>query len=179
MENLLNTSLTTRASFLSALSDLIPGCDAADIAQSTDWLSQVQSLKPPRQPTPVIDLFTMLLTSKLAYEPQQRDLVILHHEIVTARADGSGPLEIHSAALEAYGSSSTSAMALCVGLPVAIAALQILDGKVMSAGVQGPTNPVIYEHILEVMQARGMGLTECSKLRPKHGVGATLERHWA
>lgn len=179
MEDILKASLTSRASFISALADLIPGCDAEHIYQSVHWLSQTQLLAP-SQTKPVIDLFTTLLADKLAYELHQRDLVVLHHEIVTSDNKNPQSLEVHTAALEAYGNDETSAMASCVGLPIAIAALRVLDTKVKLAGVQGPTDPAMYEHILDVMQIHGFSLKESAKsLQYPIGVAATLKNHWA
>lgn len=104
MEDVTKTSLTNRASLLSALTELVPDCDATGLLDSIEWLSQVKGPAPPQHPIPAIDLFTTLLASKLAYEPQQRDVVVLHHEIITTKEDGTGSLEeAHTAALEVYG----------------------------------------------------------------------------
>ncbi|OBZ72980.1 Peroxisome biosynthesis protein PAS1 [Grifola frondosa] len=131
------------------------------------------SLPPlPSRPTAPIDLFATLLAHKLRYEPSERDLVVLSHEIVTRPKVANAPLtsftteeEVHTSSLITYGTASASAMSRCVGLPVAFAALQVLDGRVIARGVQGPTDKNVYEHILDSLET--VGLVERS-VRPQH-----------
>ncbi|KAI5116909.1 hypothetical protein M0805_000804 [Coniferiporia weirii] len=163
VEDLTNTAITQPSSMLSALSDLVPGCDAKELYESIAWISQTNDdcvLPPPKTPTPVIDLFTTLLSHKLAYEPQERDLVVLHHEVITSAhgsPEGSRD-EIHHSALEVYGTPEHSAMSLCVGLPVAMAALRVLDDGFKAAGVRGPDDPAMYEYVLQGIQSRGLDM---------------------
>lgn len=108
-----------------------------------------------------IDLLTSLLAHKLRYNPGERDMVVLSHEIV-ARPQGAPSgvdEEIHKSQLIAYGTDSASAMSRTVGLPVAFAALQILDGKVKAKGVQGPNiERSIYQGVLEGLAGVGLGM---------------------
>ena len=51
-------------------------------------------------------------------------------------------------------------MAKTVGLPVAIATLAILDGKITTPGVQIPIAKEIYQPILEELEAYGVSFKE-------------------
>jgi len=102
----------------------------------------------------------MILAHKLKYEPDERDLVILSHEIVAQSIDKPGVDEIYISSLVTYGTPTASAMSRCVGLPVAFATLQVLDGKVHIRGVQGPTDATVYIPVLEGLKEVGLGMKE-------------------
>jgi len=58
-------------------------------------------------------------------------------------------------------------MSRCVGLPVAFAALQILNGKVVERGVIGPMHKSIYGSVLKGLSEVGLGVTE----KVRKGIG--------
>ncbi|KAJ3763962.1 Saccharopine dehydrogenase-domain-containing protein [Lentinula raphanica] len=125
-----------------------------------------------------IDLFIALLSHKLQYGSGERDMVVLVHEVVTRG--------IHTSSLVIFGSHHPtqrvnvsgaveyeyeSAMARSVGIPVAVAALAVLDGSqdtqdtqdtqgIPLRGVHGPTHPSIRTKILEGMAQAGLGMRE-------------------
>ena len=161
-------------SFLSAMSSIVPSSQVDDIVSALRWLSLIPgrlssaSLLPlPKRPMAPIDLFTILLAHKLKYEPHERDLVVLSHEIVTQSPLNPRIEEVHTSSLVTYGTSSASAMSRTVGLPVAFAALEILDGKVQVRGVQGPTDKSIYQSVLKGLGEVGLGMKE----RVRKGTG--------
>lgn len=51
-------------------------------------------------------------------------------------------------------------MSRCVGLPVAFAALQVLDGGVSMRGVAGPTDESVYGAVLRGLEEVGLGMKE-------------------
>ena len=53
-----------------------------------------------------------------------------------------------------------TAMAKTVGLPVAMATLQILNGKIKTPGVQLPINKEVYLPILEELEGYGVVFKE-------------------
>lgn len=141
------------------------------------------------EPLPAIDAFTKVLEGKCVYRPcnvaarvpGERDLVLLRHEIMVKRKS-DGKLERHTSALVAYGSpwsfSKTSsgivtpvgeytAMARTVGLPAAIGANLILQGKFSPKaatrdfiGVQTPLIKDYYDPLLKNLQAEGLHFDE-------------------
>ena len=165
------------ASILSAAKDVIPA--ATDIHQLQTALEYL-SLVPSHSPAPPvlkssaapIDHFANLLAQKLRYEPNERDLVILNHEIIAQ--DVSGREEVHSSSLITYGGSDASAMARCVGLPVAFAALRVLDGHVSARGVCGPgVERSLWKGVLDGLEEVGLGMKET--IRPKTSASVTVE----
>jgi len=100
---------------------------------------------------------------QLAYKPHERDMVVLSHEIVTQRR-GVPEKEVHTSSLITYGTDRASAMARTVGIPVAIAALNVLDGKIAVRGVRGPTDASIYKPVLHGLEELGLGMTETTRV---------------
>ena len=164
-----------QASINSAIRDLIPSSQIEPVLCSLEWLFSPESLPPPpTKAATLIDHFSALLAHKLRYEPNERDMVILHHEIIarTISDHGYNYEEVHTSSLTAYGSPKTSAMSQCVGLPVAFSALQVLDGKVSLRGVTGPTHESIYDPVLAKLQEAGLGMKE--SVRRGVGIEDTL-----
>lgn len=128
---------------------------------------------------PALDLFALLLAHKLRYEPHERDMVFLSHELIS-RPRSAGPStdggeEIHTSSLIVRGTLEHSAMALTVGLPIAFAALRILDGEVCVRGVAGPTADVgLYKSILRDLETVGLGMRE-STVKRKVGAGVAAK----
>ncbi|KAF8646029.1 hypothetical protein AX16_007454 [Volvariella volvacea WC 439] len=162
-------------STLSVLNSLIPPSQAEALHQALEWLSLLPAstigfVPSPMPPVPAgpqapLDLFAYLLAYKLRYLPNERDMVILSHEIIAKRNEPLAPEEVHTSSLITYGTPTASAMARTVGLPVAIAALNVVDGKVDVRGVQGPSHPSIYNPVLEGLEAVGLGMKETASVR--------------
>lgn len=161
----------------SVLKDVIPETtDVHQLQTALEYLSLVpsSSLTPPvpKYSATPIDHFANLLAQKLRYEPGERDLVILNHEIISQ--DVSGREEVHSSSLITYGGSEASAMARCVGLPVAFAALRVLDGRITARGVCGPAiEENLWRGVLDSLEEAGLGMKETA--RPNTYTSATLE----
>ncbi|KAJ7758520.1 Saccharopine dehydrogenase-domain-containing protein [Mycena maculata] len=152
----------------SMVKQAVPGEDIEALHDALEWLSLVPSNYNVTVPTPMpplpaepmspLDIFAYLLTFKLHYLPHERDMVILAHEVIAHRP--GMPDEVHHSSLITYGTPKATAMARTVGLPVAIAALNVLDGKVAIRGVVGPTDPSIYRPVLRGLEEAGLGMKE-------------------
>ena len=165
------------ASVLAAAKDVIPTTtDIYQLQTALEYLFLVSSsstvpsvLKSSAAP---IDHFANLLAQKLRYEPHERDLVVLNHEMIAQ--DVSGREEVHSSSLITYGGSEGSAMARCVGLPVAFAALKVLAGRVSARGVCGPAiERDLWKGVLDGLEEVGLGMKET--VRPKTSTSVTVE----
>lgn len=119
-----------------------------------------------------LDLLTIILSHKLKYAPGERDMVILSHQVVsvpsvTSTAQYPWPDALaHSSSLVTYGSQGLgSAMSRTVGLPLAFAAMKVLDGNVRERGVRGPSEcgREVWGSVLEGMESVGMGMTDTTK----------------
>lgn len=181
------------SSFASALSNVVPDQQYRErVLEALQWLglgpiapsssatASMVDLPPlPTKPAAPIDLLTVVLAHKLRYAPGERDLVVLSHEIVAQPASIAGgeagspdETEVYTSSLVSYGTASASAMSRCVGLPVAFATLAVLDGKVVSRGVQGPTEETLYRTVLDGLQ--GVGLEMKESVRRGSGMEARL-----
>lgn len=165
------------ASVLSAVKDVVPAtADIYQLQMALEYLSLVPSSSQappvPKVSASPIDHFANLLARKLCYEPHERDLVVLNHEIIAQ--DVSGQEEVHTSSLITYGGSDASAMSKCVGLPVAFAALKVLDGHVSARGVCGPTvEESLWRGVLDGLEEVGLGMKET--VRPKITTSVTVE----
>lgn len=140
-------------------------------------LSRVRMPTLPDGPMTPLDLFAYLLSEKLRYAPHERDMVVLSHEVIT-REKGLGPRApetVYTSSLITFGGIEGSAMARTVGIPVAIAALNVLDGKVHLRGVVGPTHRSIYEPVLSGLEEAGLGMKETARTI-RSGLADTIEK---
>lgn len=148
------------ASLQSALNDIIAPVDRPTILPALEFFSSLVTTPNPSPAAP-IDHFASLLAQKLKYDQDERDLVILSHEIIATHPSIPHHEEVHTSSLITYGNSNDTAMARCVGLPVAFAALQVLDGQVAARGVWGPgVEKGIWQGVLSGLGRVGLGMKE-------------------
>ena len=178
----------------SALASVLPPSRLPALLEALNWLQLIPSadassgpppaagsgsfVTMPRQALPPADALALHLAHALRYAPRERDLVLLHHEVV-ARDPSSGTERVYTSSLTAYGDARASAMARTVGLPVAFAALRVLDGSVRATGVCGPTaDEAVWRGVLEGLESKGLGFKESVSSGPSmEGVlAADLQR---
>ncbi|XP_051150266.1 alpha-aminoadipic semialdehyde synthase isoform X2 [Andrographis paniculata] len=109
------------------------------------------------------DIACMRMEERLSYSGQEQDMVLLHHEVEVEFPNGM-PSENHRATLLEFGRSiedrQYTAMALTVGIPVAIGALLLLGKNLRSKGVLRPIDPEVYVPGLDILEAYGFKLLE-------------------
>ncbi|XP_011313787.1 alpha-aminoadipic semialdehyde synthase, mitochondrial isoform X2 [Fopius arisanus] len=110
-----------------------------------------------------LDTLTHYLSKKLNYERNERDLIVLRHDVGILWPDNKK--EERGINLVIYGDSrgGHSAMARTVGYPAALAAKMILDGEIQQRGVILPFTPDIYRPILNRLKSEGIESFETSK----------------
>jgi len=174
-------------SLSSAIASVLPFSRVSALLEALNWLQLVPSasasLSPgsavpvPRRALTPADALALHLAHALRYAPHERDLVLLHHEVVAR--DASGAERVYTSSLTALGDARASAMARTVGLPVAFAALRVLDGSVRATGVCGPTaDEAVWGGVLEGLESKGLGFKESvsSGLSMEGVLAADLER---
>lgn len=160
------------------LESILPDLEQADqFLDAMKWLGLVPGGAPagsgsPLPPLPEgahapLDFFAYLLTAKLRFLPGERDMVALTHEIRTT--DQRSAARTYRSTLVAYGTERHSAMARTVGIPVALAALSVLDGRIGVRGVQGATDGSVYAPVLEGLEEAGIGMVESVERVPEGG----------
>ena len=109
-----------------------------------------------------IDTITHFLANKLSYKPNERDIIIMRHNIGIEWPDGTN--EERYINLVVYGDpNGYSAMAKTVGYPTGIAAKMVLNGEIQTRGVIAPMTSEIYHPMLMRLRDEGITSTETSK----------------
>lgn len=119
-----------------------------------------------------LSIFAYLLSHKLRYQPTDKDMVILSHEIISTDYERRFRSEkVHTSTLVAYGTDQmhtgfhgerpASAMARTVGFPAAIAATLVLQGKLDGlVGVRRPSEMEICRPVLRELEDMGIEFEE-------------------
>ncbi len=108
-----------------------------------------------------IDTMTYFLSKKLAYKANERDLIIMRHDIGIEWPDGTQ--ELRNINLVVYGDpNGDSAMAKTVGYPAGIAAKMVLNGEIQYKEVIAPMTTEIYHPMLKRLHDEGITSVETS-----------------
>lgn len=96
------------------------------------------------------DVLQFILETKLALQPDDKDMIIMLHEIEYEKEDKH---VIIKSCLSVKGENNIyTAMAKTVGLPLGIAAKLILEEKITETGLHIPVLPSIYKPVLEELK---------------------------
>jgi saccharopine dehydrogenase-like NADP-dependent oxidoreductase len=99
-----------------------------------------------------------ILNASWTLQPEDKDMIVMYHKF---GYELNGKQEQIDSKMVCIGDDQTyTAMAKTVGLPVAIAALQILNGKIKTPGVQLPITKEVYEPILKELETFGVIFNE-------------------
>ena len=99
-----------------------------------------------------------ILSYKWTLQPEDKDMIVMYHKI---GYEINGEQRQIDSTMVCLGDDQTyTAMAKTVGLPVAIAALKILNDEIQTKGVQLPTAKEVYLPILEELENYGVVFNE-------------------
>jgi saccharopine dehydrogenase-like NADP-dependent oxidoreductase len=99
-----------------------------------------------------------ILTESWTLQPQDKDMIVMYHKF---GYELNGERKQIDATMVCLGDDQTyTAMAKTVGLPVAMATLQILNGNIKTAGVQLPIKEEVYLPILQELEQYGVVFRE-------------------
>ncbi|KAH7976771.1 hypothetical protein HPB52_019157 [Rhipicephalus sanguineus] len=108
-----------------------------------------------------LDTLIFHLSNRLAYEPGERDLVIMRHDIGIQWHDEKKASIPEHVDMVTYGDpNGYSAMAKTVGYPAAIAAKMILQGEIQGKGMVLPFAQEIYGPMLQRLKNEGIRCSE-------------------
>ncbi|WGF93230.1 saccharopine dehydrogenase family protein [Aequorivita marisscotiae] len=95
-----------------------------------------------------------ILEEKWTLAPEDKDMIVMYHKFGYELDGKKHQIDSHMALI---GEDQThTAMAKTVGLPVAIAAVKILNGEINTPGVQRPIAKEVYEPILKELEENGV-----------------------
>jgi saccharopine dehydrogenase-like NADP-dependent oxidoreductase len=107
---------------------------------------------------PPAESLQKLLEKKWAMRPEDKDLVVMAHEI--EYMDGNVKKHIQSSLYIKGADGEHTAMALTVGLPLAIVTKLILNGQISQKGVLMPKYKEIYEPVMKELEEYGVCFKE-------------------
>jgi len=161
--------------YKSFVASLLPGAPADGVAEAVakaagrepgsdpikkmEWLGLFSDEPLPMQKGSPMDVLAHLLLEKLQYAPGERDMIVLHHEFI-AEKDGERPVKIYSTMVDYGIPNGDTSMSRTVGLPAAVGARYILEGRINMPGVQIPVSPGIYEPVLDELGRLGVSFVE-------------------
>jgi len=108
----------------------------------------------PASATTSADILQYLLETRLAMRPQDKDMIVMQHEIGFMR-DGKRCMEKSTLVVKGQDHLHT-AMAKTVGLPLGIAARLVLEGRINLTGLHIPNVPELYMPVLQELEQRGI-----------------------
>lgn len=110
-----------------------------------------------RNATPA-QILEKILSDKWTLNANDKDMIVMYHKF---GYELNGSKHQIDSTMVCIGQDQTyTAMAKTVGLPVAIAALQILNGNITTPGVQLPINREVYTPILKELEEFGIIFNE-------------------
>lgn len=99
-----------------------------------------------------------ILSESWQLHPIDKDMIVMYHRF---GYELNGEKKQIDSKMVTIGEDQTyTAMAKTVGLPVAMAAIRILNGEISTSGVQLPINKEVYEPILEELKTFGVDFKE-------------------
>jgi len=112
----------------------------------------------PRDKNSGAEIIQYLLETRLALLPEDKDMIVMLHEIEYQKGMQSKFIKSH---LIVNGDDSlATAMAKTVGLPLFIACELILNGQISLVGLRVPVVKEIYEPVLYLLEKQGIKFTE-------------------
>jgi hypothetical protein len=123
-----------------------------------DWLGLFADEPLPMTEGGNVDVMAARMRERCSFGPDERDLIVLQHEFVIEGPGGTR--KVYSTLIDFGIPGGDSAMARTVSLPVAIATRLILQGEVTERGVIAPTQPAVYNPILDELERLGIRCQE-------------------
>ncbi|MFT5336940.1 MAG: saccharopine dehydrogenase-like NADP-dependent oxidoreductase [Luteibaculaceae bacterium] len=103
-------------------------------------------------------ILQQILEKKWSLDPEDKDMIVMWHKFVYFK--NGKYKERHSSMVLVGEIGDHTAMAQTVGLPLGIAAIQILKGAFTKKGVCLPLDPEIYNPVLDELEEHGITFQE-------------------
>jgi len=130
--------------------------DGPELAKM-EWLGLLGG-DPLPGPTAPVDILTARMLEKMSYSEGERDMLVLQHTFVAEFPDRTE--HITSTMIDFGIPGGDSSMNRTVGLPAAVAARFILEGRFTQPGVIVPVMKEFYEPALEELERLGIQFSE-------------------
>ena len=107
------------------------------------------------------EILQKILMDKWSLSQEDKDMIVMYHKF--GYEINGEKKQIESTMVNIGQDQTLTAMARTVGLPVAIAALKILNGTISTPGVQLPITKEVYDPILKELAQNGIVFKEEEK----------------
>jgi saccharopine dehydrogenase-like NADP-dependent oxidoreductase len=132
-----------------------------DIERMLDYLELFSDKKITIAEGTPAQLLQVLLEEKWKLQPDDSDMIVMEHQFQYSIADLPGvKLRLKSSLVVTGKDQVNTAMALTVGLPLAITVKNFLTGRFELSGIQLPTKRAIYEPMLRELEETGIVFKE-------------------
>jgi saccharopine dehydrogenase (NADP+, L-glutamate forming) len=132
---------------------------SSDIIDRLEWLGLFADEPLPIRSGSPLDILAARMIERLEYREGERDMVVLQHDFL-AETPGRGKERITSTLVDYGIPGGDSSMSRTVGLPAAIGARLVLEGRVRETGVRIPVTPDIYNPVLDELAGLGIRFVE-------------------
>ncbi len=109
-----------------------------------------------------LDAIGELMFERLAFGPNERDLIVLYHDF-RASLPGGKHERIVSKLIDFGIPGGDSSMSRTVSLPAAIGVHLILEGRIGTTGVLRPVAPEVYNPVLDELETLGIRCQESTE----------------
>ncbi|KAI2888030.1 hypothetical protein CBS76997_10758 [Aspergillus niger] len=160
----LNVSSSSADAVTERITSFLSTEETSRVVSGLRWIGLFDASVPVNGRDTPLDTLCAVLEQRMAYEPGERDMIILQHAFDIECADGSK--EKRTSTLVEYGEptapGSRSAMAKLVGLPCAVGVLAVLEGRISQKGMVAPWTAVEIARLLreELSERFGIELEE-------------------
>jgi len=128
------------------------------VIMKLEWLGMLDQRPVPIQKGTMSRFVECMYAEKLGFAEGEQDLSVMEHRYVVKYKDRS---VVRRSTLIDYGTPDGDfSIARLTGLPPAIGAKLILEGRITSKGVVAPTLPEVYEPELAELEKHGVRFTE-------------------
>ncbi len=140
------------------LQDYCPNAADPVVMEKLKWLGIFDERKIGLKNATPAQILQKLLEEKWSMDPTDKDMIVMQHEF-KYMSDGREKMIVSAMAVIGKDQRET-AMAITVGLPLAIATKLLIQGKIKHKGVVLPTEREMYEPILSELESFGITFEE-------------------
>jgi len=130
----------------------------SELMDKLNWIGLFEDTKVGLKKATPAQVLQHILEQKWTLKESDHDMIVMYHKF-GYELNGEKKM-IESSMVTLGKDSNNTAMARTVGLPVAIATRNILNGNISTPGVQIPITKEIYEPMLAELEQYGISFTE-------------------
>ncbi len=130
----------------------------SDIMYRLKWLGLFENIKVGMKNATPAQILQKILVDKWVLGKDDKDLIVMQHQFEYEKLDKK--YRITSSLVVIGVDTVHTAMAITVGIPLAIATKLLLTGKINVTGVHTPVKKELYEPILAELESYGIKFAE-------------------